>query len=75
MIRKSRTCVDTSHRGGFAKVFLAAIPRSSQTALGAARVQTQMPHLRRYVVVAVCTQSGEFFSLIFDCVNSAVFQS
>ena len=31
-------------------------------------------HIRRNVVGAVCPQSGEFFSLIFDGVDSAVFQ-
>lgn len=31
-------------------------------------------HIRRNVVGAVCPQSGEFFSLLFDGVDSAVFQ-
>ena len=31
-------------------------------------------HIRRNVVGALCPQSGKFFSLIFDGVNSAVFQ-
>lgn len=31
-------------------------------------------HIRRNVVGAVCPQTGEFFSLIFDGVDSAVFQ-
>lgn len=31
-------------------------------------------HIRRNIIGAVCPQSGECFSLIFDGVNSAVFQ-
>lgn len=31
-------------------------------------------HIRRNVVGAICPQNGEFFSLIFDGVDSAVFQ-
>ena len=31
-------------------------------------------HIRRNVVGALCPQSGKFFSLIFDGVDSAVFQ-